>query len=74
MTRTGYLPRKFVQHFDSLSGSGPLSLPDFAAAFHFAANPFGWKHDRDSVRHAIVEIRLLSFTVTPNGKEGERHE
>jgi hypothetical protein len=49
-------------------------LLGFAPAFHFAANPFGWKHDRDSVMHTSVEIRVLSFTVTPNGKEGERHE
>jgi hypothetical protein len=74
MTRTGYLPRKSVQHFDSLSGTGPLSLPDFALAFHFAANPFRWKHNRDAVRYVSVETRVLSFTVAPNGKEGERHE
>ena len=72
--QTDYLPRKSVQHFDSLSGSGPLSLPGLAHTFRFAANPFGWKHDRDSVTYASVEIRVLSFTVTPNGKEGERHE
>lgn len=72
--QTNYLPRQSVQHFDSLSGSGPLCLPGFAPAFHFAANPFGWKYDRDAVRHASVELRVLSFTVTPNGKEGERHE
>jgi hypothetical protein len=72
--QTGYLPRKSVQHFDSLSGSGPLSLPGFAPAFHFAANPFRWKHNRDAVMHASVEIRVLSFTVAPNPKEGERHE
>ena len=28
-----YLPRQSVQHFDSLSGSGPLCLPGFAPAF-----------------------------------------
>jgi hypothetical protein len=49
-------------------------LLGFTPAFHFAANPFGWKHDRDAVRRASVEIRVLSFIVTPNGKEGERHE
>jgi len=49
-------------------------LLGFAPAFHFAANPFEWKHDRDAVRQASMEIRVLSFIVTPNGKEGERHE
>jgi len=49
-------------------------LPGFAPAFQFAVNPFGWKYDRDAVSHASVELRVLSFTVTPNGKEGERHE
>jgi hypothetical protein len=72
--QTDYLPRKSVQHFDSLSGSGPLSLPGFAPIFYFAANPFRWKHNRNSVMHTSVEIHVLSFTVTPNGKEGERHE
>ncbi|HXO39692.1 MAG TPA: hypothetical protein VN872_13710, partial [Candidatus Acidoferrum sp.] len=36
--------------------------------------PFRWRHNRDSVMHTSVEIHVLSFTVTPNGKEGERHE
>jgi hypothetical protein len=49
-------------------------VPVFAPAFHFAANPFRWKHHRDSIMHTSVEIRVLSFTLTPNGKQGERHE
>jgi hypothetical protein len=49
-------------------------LPGFAPIFYFAANPFRWKHNRNSVMHTSVEIHVLSFTVTPNGKEGERHE
>jgi hypothetical protein len=72
--QTDYLPRKSVQHFDSLSGNGPLCFIGFAPTFYFVANPFGWKLDRDAVIHGSVEMRVLSFSVTPNGKEGERHE
>jgi hypothetical protein len=43
-------------------------LLGLAPTFDFAANPFGWKRDRDAVWRASVERRVLSFIVAPNGK------
>src|ERR1700730_18161100 len=73
MIRSDYLLRKSVQHFDSLSETGPLCLRALTPTFHCIANPFRWNTTKFSQLRKRGNARAL-LNVTPNGREGERHE
>jgi|ERR1700730_12840275 len=73
MIRSDYLLRKSVQHFDSLSETGPLCLRALTPTFHCIANPFRWNTTKFSQLRKRGNARAL-LNVTPNGRKGERHE